>query len=140
DGIIIVDHEGVVRFVNPAAESLFNRRAAALLGSQFGFPLVAGETTEMDVLRGGGETAVAEMRVVETEWEGEPALLASLRDITERKRAEEERALLIREQAARRQAEEASRLKDEFFATVAHELRPAQRDARVGEAAARRQP
>jgi PAS domain S-box-containing protein len=46
------------------------------------------------------------------------------RDITERKRAEAERAkLLKREQEARQQAEEASRMKDEFLATVSHELR-----------------
>jgi PAS domain S-box-containing protein len=45
-------------------------------------------------------------------------------DITERKRAEQERErLLEREQELRRQAEEASRLKDEFLATVSHELR-----------------
>lgn len=123
DGIIIVDREGIVRFINPAAESLFNHQAAKLLGTLFGFPMVAGETMEIDVLRAGGETAVSEMRVVETEWEGEPAFLASLRDITDRKRAEEARAQLIREQAARAEAEEASRLKDEFLATVSHELR-----------------
>jgi PAS domain-containing protein len=35
------------------------------------------------------------MRVVEMDWEGERAYLASLRDITERKRAEEERKKLI---------------------------------------------
>ena len=45
-------------------------------------------------------------------------------DITERKRAEEEReALLASEQAARSRAEAADRLKDEFLATLSHELR-----------------
>ena len=46
------------------------------------------------------------------------------RDITDRLRAEEERArLLASEQAARAQAEEANRAKDEFLATASHELR-----------------
>ena len=45
-------------------------------------------------------------------------------DLTERKKAEEERAqALIREQEARKQAEAASRTKDEFLAIVSHELR-----------------
>lgn len=89
DSIIVVNDKGIVRFVNPAAELLFDRKAEDFLGEMFGFPVVLGETTELDIIRRHGGTAVAEMRVAEITWGSEVAYLASLRDITDRKRVED---------------------------------------------------
>ena len=90
DGILIVDRKGFVRFVNPAAESLFGRKADKLVGKDIGFSLVSGETSEFDIIHESGEEYVAEMRVSDVVWEGTEAYLASLRDITARKKLEDE--------------------------------------------------
>ena len=79
DGILIVDQEGYVQFANPAAEALFGRLVEELTGKVFGFPLIAGETAELDILRPNKTQAVVKMRVVATEWEHQPAYLVSLR-------------------------------------------------------------
>jgi two-component system NtrC family sensor kinase len=115
DGIAIVNKGGLVCFANPSAEALFNCKAEELLGQVFFGELVVegsacdiemdtdiipqvGKTeapgtrvvqTEVEAIRKHKANAVVEMRVVETEWEGEMAYLATLRDITDRKRAEE---------------------------------------------------
>lgn len=91
DGMFIVDRTGMICFANPAACALWRRGLEDILGMPFGFPVVAGETVEIDLLRDGG-TIVGEMRSVEMDWQGESALLISLRDINWRKQIERERA------------------------------------------------
>ncbi len=121
DGIIVVDDDlGMIQFANPAAGELFDREPSALVGSPFGHPIVVGRTTEIDVVR-QGEARVAELRVMSTEWEGEGAFIISLRDITERRRAEERERELAREQVARAEAEAAAR-RGEFLSEAARRL------------------
>jgi len=90
DGIVILDKDGIVQFVNPAAEALFNRKKEEFIGETFGFPVVAGESTEIDVISSTGAPVVLEMRAAITEWEGETAFLASLRDITDHKQMQQQ--------------------------------------------------
>lgn len=89
DGILIVSEEGIVKFVNPAAMQLLNKNETELVGSEFGFPLVLNDNTEIDIST-SAEYRTVEMRVIKMSWENKPAFLASLRDITERKKSEED--------------------------------------------------
>ena len=123
DGIVIVNADGKIEFANPAAEELFGRPASELIGRDLGFPVIAGDTAEVEVIRPHRRPVSAELRTVETDWNGAPAHLISLRDITDRKRAQEGRAQLEREKLARIEAEAANEAKSDFLALMSHELR-----------------
>src|SRR5580704_17852704 len=110
DGVIVVDEQGIICFTNTAAESMLGRSTGELLGERFTIPVVPGDTSEIDFFKKGSAPRIAEMRVVSTWWQGNPAFLATLRDVTERKQAEYK-------------TREAVRRRDEFLAILSHELR-----------------
>ncbi|MGB3759154.1 MAG: response regulator [Rivularia sp. (in: cyanobacteria)] len=117
DGIVVIDKQGIVRFINPAALKLFNRREEELLGEIFGFPVAGGDKNEVDISTKTGKSLIAQMRVVKVDWQGKVANLVTLRDITASKQAELEKIRLLAK------AEAANRIKDEFLAVLSHELR-----------------
>ncbi len=88
DGIVVVNHAGIVQFVNPAAENMLGKSADKLLGEMFAFGVANDAVTELDIVRNhSSKPLIVEMRVSAIEWQGEAAHLLSLRDVTERKRA-----------------------------------------------------
>jgi len=111
DSILIVGPAGTVVFANPAAVALFGQD-----DRPFGFPLTSGKVTEIEILSPGRPTRTGEMQVVDIEWQEQPARLVTVRDVTERKQAEELR--LEVEKHIR-----LDKLKDDFINTVSHELR-----------------
>jgi DNA-binding NarL/FixJ family response regulator len=88
DGVLVIDGQGTVQFSNNAAQGLFGRTQDELQRVPIGLPLVVGQATDIDLLRNDGESVPVAIRTVEIDWEGKPAQLAMLHDLTRRKEAE----------------------------------------------------
>ena len=95
-GILVVDHHGIIRFANQAAATIFGCSIEQLLGERCVFPLVTDKTTELAVKSRDGRTVALEMRGMAAEWDGNPAIVVHLQDITERSQKDQELRKLYR--------------------------------------------
>lgn len=141
--VYVKDAEGRYLLINRHYERLFHVTEASILGrtDHEVFPRAQADAfraldrrvleartplqAEEHVMQDDGLHAYISVKCPLIDAAGRPYAVCGIStDITERKRAEEEReALLAREKAAREKAEAADRLKDEFLATLSHELR-----------------
>lgn len=112
DGVIIVDTHGHVLYANHSADKLFGVEDRRLVGETFGYSITAGEVQEIHVYR-EGQVYFIELLASPIAWNGSPALLMSLRDITE----------TVTLNKSLRAASRESKLKDDFIAVASHELR-----------------
>ena len=137
DAIIAKTLEGIITSWNAAAERLFGYTSEEAVGRPITILIPAERDGEEEMLlerlRRGEEIRQFETDRVTKEGhrirvsltispvkDGSGRIIGAskiLRDVTERDQ------LLARERSARAQAEEASRIKDEFLATASHELR-----------------
>lgn len=139
DAILTMDDDDCVVSFNRAAEEMFGVAAPDILwnrldslfpaaqlretdGQRFEFP--PGQTTaviarsrSIEARRADGTVFPIELSVSASEVEGRRFYTGILRDVTERRRAEQEMI------AAREAAEAADKAKSVFVATVSHELR-----------------
>jgi len=87
-GLVLLDEQGIVLFVNPAAEIMLAQRADELMGRPFRHPVEAGQTNEFEIIRDNGDRSTLQMRVVQTKWDNRTLYIAYLHDITERNQVE----------------------------------------------------
>ena len=87
-GIGIIDEKRIIRFVNHAFEEIIGLGQKELLGNKFDFSIREGKTSELEFHHKSGMQTIAEVYASRTTWDGEPAFLVSLKDITQRKRME----------------------------------------------------
>ncbi|WP_094673168.1 PAS domain S-box protein [Hydrocoleum sp. CS-953] len=96
EGLMIIDREGKIVFVNQATELLWQKSAADLIGEEIGLPLINGNETEIYVRQKLGRLIFLETRIGEIIWENKIAYLLTMKDVTESHYQQERLKLLER--------------------------------------------
>ena len=139
DAIVTIDANGIIQQWSIGARRIFGYEAEEVIGQNIimlmpephrsrhaqyigafittGAAKVIGSGRELTAIRKDGTEVPMELAVSEVKAEGERLFTGIMRDITDRKIAEQELVL------ARVQAEQANQAKSQFLATMSHEIR-----------------
>jgi diguanylate cyclase (GGDEF)-like protein len=89
-GIVAVDRKGTVRYVNPAAETLLDKKTGRMVGEKFSIPFDPKRPQEVSLPGRGRESRIAEVLTSEVKWGKEKIFVVCLNEVTDRVRTEEQ--------------------------------------------------
>ena len=113
---LLVDAAGVVRYANPAAESLFGLKTESLRGRPFAYSLTPDAASQIKISFAGAEERTVEMSAGSIAWNGAQARLITLRDVSDSGR-------LQSLEAETRENMRIVEIKNQFMGRISHELR-----------------